>query len=64
LHASLVSGQIYLKKSSKTEPTCDGMQVHEQFVRCTLQEAVSVYTQTPAKVFSSFIALIAGHCVA
>ena len=40
----------------------DGAQVHEQLVRCTLQEAVSVYTQTPAKVFSSFIALVAGQC--
>ena len=54
--------RFHFKKSSNIEPTCDGAQVHEQLVRCTLQEAVSVYTQTPAKVFSSFIALVAGQC--
>ena len=52
---------FHLKRSSNTAPTCDGMQVHEQLVRCTLQEAVSIYTQAPAKVFVSFIALLAGQ---
>jgi len=56
------SPPFYLKRSKNTEPTCDGIQVHEQLVRCTLQEAVSKYTQTPAKVFGSFIAFVADPC--
>ena len=50
------------KQKQHTEPTCDGIQIHEQLVRCTLQEAVSKYTQTPAKVFGSFIAFVADPC--
>ncbi len=53
---------LTLKRSIHTEPTYDGMQVHEQLVRCSLQEAVIKYTQTPAKVFGSFIALVADQC--